>query len=251
MTLIARNHRADLGGGDTRPQLFRCDRDGVREDWVLKLMGRANAELAADWIGSSLAGALGLRCPDVDIAIVPEDAIATLPADVRSWARPGPAFASRFLGRVTSGLVDPDISHHPRDVLGGVYALDLWLEVLDRRRPDGTWNLLEDLTDGSLWVMDFGKSLTPCLHVMFGAADAVTPPAISGAILSAFALSGALDVCTMIENMSEETIATTVAAVPSEWLDGGVRQRIVRFLQTRAGQVRAACERTLGGGTPS
>ncbi|MFN8557450.1 MAG: hypothetical protein U0531_08890 [Dehalococcoidia bacterium] len=49
-----------------------------------------------------------------------------------------------------------------------MYALDTWLETLDRRRPDGIWNALIDLNDGGLAVIDFGKCLTPCFAVILG-----------------------------------------------------------------------------------
>lgn len=39
MPLTAINHLHAIGTGDTRPQLFLCDNQGVRERWVLKLMG--------------------------------------------------------------------------------------------------------------------------------------------------------------------------------------------------------------------
>ena len=97
MSLVAFNFLRDMGaGGDTRPQLFECDHDGVIERWVLKLAGSVAppAELAADWLGALLAHRIGIPTPEVAIAEVDAESLATAPESVRAWGRPGAAFAS-------------------------------------------------------------------------------------------------------------------------------------------------------------
>jgi hypothetical protein len=245
--LEALNHRRDIGTGDTRPQLFLCDNDGRHEFWVLKLMGLANAELAADWIGSLLAHRLGVPCPEVAIASVTTEALATAPEAVRGWARPGPAFASALVEPAVSGLTDPDLVEFPTEVLGAMYALDVWLEVLDRRKPDGVWNVLEDKRDGSLVVLDFGKSLTPCFEYVIGGDDDPILPPYPPLVRRAASLPAALETCASIETLDDNDIEETVASVPIAWLEVGIRERINRFLRRRAGLVRGLCERGLGG----
>src|SRR5262249_30704513 len=155
---------------------FLCDNDGQQERWVLKLLGLSATELAADWVGSLLAHRLGLPCPPVDIVNVSERALRTAPEDVQAWARPGPAFASKLVQPANSGLTDIDVVELPPEMLGTMYALDTWLEVLDRRKPDGIWNLLQDLSDASYLVLDFGKCLAPCLQSILGSADTFIEP---------------------------------------------------------------------------
>ena len=136
-------------------------------------MDGAVTELAADWIGSLLAHRLEIPCPAVEIANLSAAALATAPPAVREWGKPGPAFASQEL--VASKAIDSDhelVNIARRDggaaaTLGSLYALDIWLEVLDRQKPDGSWNLLRDLSADSLCVIDFGKGLTSCLQVIF------------------------------------------------------------------------------------
>ena len=247
MTLDAIYHLDDIGTGDTRPQLFMCDRDGVHEQWVLKLSGLSAGELAADWIGSLFAQRVGLRCPAVAIAQVSPVALSTAPADVQAWARPGPAFASRLVEQAIAGLSDADILTVPAEDLGGMYALDASLEVLDRRKPDGIWNALKDSTDGRLVVLDFGKSLSPCLHIVLGADDDLIAPDYPPDVRRAADLAAAVRVCATIESIEPAEIEQIVASVPGEWLADAPRQRVVRFLTERAGPVRELCLRALGG----
>jgi hypothetical protein len=243
--LEALNHRRDIGTGDTRPQLFLCDHDGRHEYWVLKLMGLATAELAADWIGSILAHRLGVPCPAVAIASVTAEALATAPEAVQGWARPGPAFASALVEPAESGLEDPKLVEFPAEALGAMYALDAWLEVLDRRKPDGVWNVLEDKRDGSLIVLDFGKSLTPCFGFVIGSGDEPVPPAYPPLVRRAASLEAALEMCAAIERLDDNDIEEIVSSVPTAWLDVATREKIGRFLRRRAGLVRGLCERWL------
>jgi hypothetical protein len=143
--------------------------DDRLERWVLKLMGKADAELAADWIGSLLAHRLGLQCPAVDIAVLSEEALQTAPSDIRGWARLGPAFASREVFPVVPGISTGALIGAGDPVqLAVMYVLDVWLDVLDRHRPDGSWNLLMQQTPPGFFVIDFGKGLTSCLVPLIG-----------------------------------------------------------------------------------
>ena len=246
MPLQALRHIADVGTGDTRPQVFVCDHGGVRELWVLKLMGLSVGELAADWIGSRLAQRVGVRCPPVEIAPVTPAVLLDAPAELRAWARPGPAFASRLIEPVRAGLTDADLASVPAADLGKMYALDAWLEVLDRRKPDGIWNALKDESDGSLVVLDFGKSLSPCLQFVIGGGDDLIEPAYPAAVLAAADINAALDLCATIESVSQTEVERIVAEMPADWASDATRLRIVRFLVERAGRIRELCHRSLG-----
>lgn len=245
--LEAIKHLTDIGTGDTRPQLFLCDRDGEHEQWVLKHMGLSSGELAADLIGSLLALKLGIHCPAVEIANVTAAALLTAPPAVQAWARPGPAFASKLVERVFSGLSDADVVERAPADLGRMYALDAWLEVLDRRKPDGIWNVLEDMSDNSLIVLDFGKSLSPCLQTVIGGADQVIEPDYPQTVRQAASLTDALRVCDTIESVSRADLVDLLASVPDAWVTDEVRSKVVRFLLERAEHVRAVCLRSLGG----
>ena len=243
-------HLADIGTGDTRPQIFVCDNAGEQQRWALKLMGLSAGELAADLIGSMLAQGLGLPSPPVAVAQVSSAALRTSPPDVQQWARPGPAFASRWLQGVVSGLTDASVAALPAADLGRMYALDAWLEVLDRRKPDGIWNVLQAAEDGSLIVLDYGKSLTPCLQFVIGGSDEVLEPAYPASVRRAASLPDALEACDTIESVTRDELERIVAEVPDAWITDETRSKVVRFLADRAGRVREVCGRSLGGGVP-
>lgn len=251
MTLIAIRHIREIGTGDTRPQLFLCEHDGRREYWVLKLMGLANAELAAAWIGSQLARRVGIPGPGVALASVPATALGDAPEAVRRWAQPGPAFGSAYIEPVDAGLIDADLPRFSAATLGAMYAVDAWLEVPDRRKPDGIWNVLQDLRVGSLAVLDYGKRLMPCLGFVLGASDVLLPPDYPAAVRRVASLEAAVETCARMEAISDTEIEMIVAGVPEAWLTEGQRRKIAPFLRGRVERVRAVCERWLGeGGEP-
>lgn len=254
--LEARNHLRDIGTGDTRPQVFSCQNGITLERWVLKLMNGAVAELAADWIGSLLPHRLGIPCPAVNIVRVPAEALLTAPPDVRNRAKPGPAFASREM--VSTKAIDSerelvDIARRDSGAaadLGSLYALDTWIEVLDRQKPDGSWNLLRDNESGGLYVIDFGKGLTSCIHVMLGGEpSSITPPYPESIRLVADGRA-ARATCNVIETISESELNAIVSSVPSLWLGEQARTRIVKFLISRTSDVRNVCQRMHLGGPP-
>ena len=251
--LEARNHLLDVGTGDTRPQLFSCYNGNVLERWVLKLMDGAVAELAADWIGSLLAHRVGLYCPSVDVASVSAEALSTAPPGVQAWARPGPAFASKELRNCKP--IDSEyelVSMARRDdgaaeTLGRLYALDAWLDVLDRQKPDGSWNLLRDNSTGDLCVIDFGKSLTSCLLPVLGTVSPpIDPPYPTGAKLVADGRA-ALMACATIESIGSTELEEMISSVPSAWVDVSTRPKVADFLCERAALVRDSCRGMHGG----
>lgn len=248
------NHVGSFKTGDTRPQVFTCRNGDRRERWVMKLGGVAPAELAADWIGCALALRLGIPTPLVEIANVSIEALSTAPDDVRAWARPGPAFASQEVHRSNGGIFDDTIAKletegpSNADFLGALYALDCWLEVLDRRKPDGSWNLLHDLDTNSLCAIDFGKSLTPCFGLVLGADPTPILPNYPSSIRRIASRAHALSVCAMIEGLNTNEVTTFVTSVPSAWIESSTRSRILEFLSGRAHLIRPACER-LGEGS--
>lgn len=247
MTVEAISWLRSIGFGDTRPQVFECESRGEIQQWVLKLTGASPAELAADWIGTLLARRAGLRCPESDIADVTTGALANAPADIQEWARPGPAFASRLL-RANSGLIDAQVVQFTADELGAMYAVDTWLEVLDRRRPDGIWNVMEGLQSGELWVLDFGKSLAPCLVPLVIAGDEIVEPNYPSVVRRKASVSSAMATCDIIESLTAEEIAEVVVSAPARWISDAERRCVVRFLAGRAARVRQVCQRSLGGG---
>ena len=243
MDLEAVNWLHDYGTGDTRPQLFQCRRSGRTDGqrWVLKLMGKADKELAADWVGSVLAHRLGLHTPEVAVADVTREALMTAPDDIRSWAQSGPAFATRELADATAVSSNSDViaAGSPKD-LGMMYALDAWLDVVDRRKPDGVWNILIDTASGRLHVLDFGKGLA---SFMFGTAEPTCDPLYPASVMFAASMATALTTCDAIEAITEQDLAEIVSSIPVAWLSTSQRSNLVPFLTSRIGCVREACWR--------
>jgi hypothetical protein len=219
-----------------RPQIFWClDDQGERARWVLKLEGRSDTELAADWIGCILALKLGIPCPAVDICDVSGEALSTAPLDVQEWARPGPAFASRELTLSVAAQTDDDVLRFASaEFLGSVFALDSWLEILDRKKPDGIWNLLIPMDayghdTGHTMVLDFGKGLTSCMLPVFGEPVRLVP-GYPLAIRRAASIAEAVHVANEIAKFTYDDIRQIVGSVPGTWIDNSARDRIVTHL---------------------
>lgn len=248
MPLIARSHLKRLGKSAMEPQIFVCavdDPPDAAGEWVLKLMGRGNSELIGDWVGCLLAKALNLPTPVVDIADVSAEAIATCPDDVQSWALPGPAFASGYLSD-TQGIPSDRaaVDLCSSEFLGSLYAVDTWLEVLDRKKPEGTWNLLrrnaED--DSNAYVIDFGKCMAECLFPPVLAPGTMFPPAYPPLVRQAASLDAALATSLAIERVADDFVDEVVGSIPSAWLaDDQLRGKIASFLTTRRTRVSEAC----------
>jgi hypothetical protein len=232
-------HRLDFGKGHMQPQRFVCLRDGIREDWVLKLMGKSNGELAADWIGSALATHLDVPCPQPDIANVSAEALETAPTTIKEWAVPGPAFATKY---IRAGDVDswPQLSRMPIPSLAMLVALDTWLEVLDRRKPEGDWNLIIDSADGRPLVLDFGKSLTPCLYHILGTPDGI-PLEGHPALIHLDVAPHLPDACLAIEGLAEEEVKAIVMSCPQEWISEQAKLCAIEFLLSRQARMYELC----------
>ncbi|TAK66335.1 MAG: hypothetical protein EPO22_03875 [Dehalococcoidia bacterium] len=216
---------------------------------MLKMLGLARGELVADWVGSCLAHRLEIRCPPIDIADVSIDALRTAPAEIQKWARPGPAFASREIVTAKSGLRDAEIVEGAgAEMLGAMYALDTWLEVLDRRVA-GVWNALLDTDSQEIYAIDFGKGLTPCLHKLIGHpidTTRVQEANYGSAAKAAASKSSSLDTCARIEGLNRTELEEICISVPSAWIDEPTRAQVVEFLVGRQPGVRAVCSRLSG-----
>lgn len=142
------------------------------------------AGLCADWVGTKLAGMVGVRVIECTLVRVSLEALLTMPTESegRLWARVGMAFGSLYLVESTNvvGLRAILEVASPGE-LARIAVVDTWLDVLDRRKPQGgTWNLLIDTADqrGKLRVIDFGLELTEILGppVLGGVPNAVRCP---------------------------------------------------------------------------
>jgi hypothetical protein len=158
------NWRMALPGGETRPQVFECD-DG--QEWVLKLPGNPHGGLGglcADWIGTVIASRVGVSVLPCELVEVDQDAVNGMPAgsEPRRWARPGVAFATRYVkAQPVSGMATI-LSHSTSLDRMLIVATDTWLDVLDRKKPGlGEWNLLVDVGSKPqrMVVIDFGMGL--------------------------------------------------------------------------------------------
>ena len=244
--LTAENHVHDYEMGQNKPQAFWCvDDEGNRARWVLKLMGSSVAELAADYAGSYLAHRLELRCPQFDVAGVTREALQTAPDHVQAWAHVGPAFASRELIHSQSGLTDDDIAAKCEpEMLGAMFALDAWLDVLDRKNAN-IWNALLETDDSRIYVIDYGKGLTPCLQKLLERPtdmSLVQAPKYPGSIRLLASLDAARAACATIEGLGRVELRELANSIPADWMSQDSRGCIVEFLTLRQEHVRAVCE---------
>ena len=136
------------------------------------------------------------------------------------------------------------MSHGDADFLGSLYALDTWLEVLDRQKPDGKWNLLLNTEDGNLFVIDFGKALAPCLQqtLVLGPDEVVPPACYSPNVRAKASKAAAVATCDIIERIEEQELTEIAASVPAAWIESAKRGELAAFLRTRQPQVRGICD---------
>jgi len=236
--LSARNHRRDLKEWESRPQLFQCS-DGA--EWVLKLMGNnlGSASLATDWVGSALATMIGVPTPEPNIVEVSGDALRTAPESVQEWARPGPAFGSALVSQYVNlfGMAQLTQCVNLRDI-GKMVVLDTWIEVLDRQKPDGKWNLLIDNADDEpqLRVIDYGFSLSETLRprdaVPLGepAKLLACPPSLRPHI----DWGAAREAVRAMLDISRDQVAEVIQSIPAEWgIDDEQRRAIIEYMFSR------------------
>ena len=211
-----------LGEGKTRPQVFECS-DG--QYWVLKLKGLPQValwELAADWIGSSLARLAmvpSVECALVEVGFV---AITTLPDELAKRAHAGSAYGSSYLAqaRPVTGAVSIDKYLSPLARMR-IVATDTWLDVPDRQKPQrGGWNLLVDAatTPPRLVAIDYGLAMADALdpHPLAPQAMRVQAPPEWRQHLHEDVAQAVAD----IQGVSANDIAAVVDAVPEDWRQG-------------------------------
>ncbi len=215
----------------------------LSDRWVLKLMGRSDIELAADWIGSLLAQRLAVPCVKVDIASMSAEALQSAPSDIRAWAAAGPAFASEELLNCTPPTSDTAVaSASNRQELGKLYALDAWLEVLDRRKPDGTWNLLLETESWRFYAVDFGKCLALPLLGTAVLDPAPCIPKYPEVVRRAADRQLGVMTCQDIDAIDDGELDEIVRSVPPKWLTAPRRHEVVKFLIDRKAVARAAVD---------
>ena len=250
--LDARTWLQQLRGGQTRPQLFLC---ADRERWVLKFAGNPHGgatALVADYLGSALAWRLGVPVFECALVQVSEIALSTAPHEVQSWARPGIAFGSRYQVATANlpelNVIDVIALASPAQI-ARLVALDTWLEVLDRRKPDGMWNLLADNSSNPshLVVIDYGLSLSEPLQpvTILAAAQEIRPqfPETFRACVSETDVEAA---CDEIFAISEGELRATVNSVPAEWgASDKTRQAILDYLMSRKPKLKPCLRRAL------
>jgi len=132
--------------------------------------------------------------------------------------------------------------------LARLVALDTWLEVLDRRKPDGVWNLLIDNSNvpSRLVVIDYGFSLSGPLHPggMLGGGE-ITPqfPKELRLALSEPDMDGA---CDEISTINPADLQTLVQSFPADWgIADDTRQAILNYLTSRRADLKPCLRRAL------
>lgn len=248
MTLTARAYLRSLGQSAMQPIVFRCMSDDAPQrpgEWVLKLMGKNRPELIGDWVGCLLAAHLRLPTPEVDIADVDQEAIETCPRGITSWARPGPAFASRYVGDSQDVPNDRAVVNLcSGEFLGGLYAMDTWLEVLDRKKPEGNWNLIRRNAEGDsqAYAIDFGKCMAECLFPPLLDPNTIATPSYPIVVRQAAFTSAAISKAKEIADLSATVIDEVVASIPAVWIDDESGRECIReFLRRRQLKIVDAC----------
>lgn len=250
--LRARNWRRALGGGETQPQVFECSDD---QEWVVKLPGNPHgvSGLCADWLGTMIAALVDVPVIECSLVEVVDDALATMPrgSTARAWAQPGVAFGSRYVidsKNVTGQDVIMGLASSLD--LARIVATDTWLDVLDRRKPQGQWNLLllTGEEDNRLVTIDYGLALGELLGPpILGrvSMDARCPeewrPHLRGEDLDLAASA--------IKSVARTDLESLVSTVPSSWQSALPRWReIPAYLDTRREDLLLCLIRLVRGG---
>jgi hypothetical protein len=129
-----------------------------------------------------------------------------------------------------------------------IVAVDTWLDVLDRRKPERTgWNLLVDTTaaPARLIAIDYGLALTEVLGVPLIGAERGMQPRIPAEWAMHLHAADIDDVLADIRSVADDQIQEVVDCVPPDWSSAvpGVRE-VPTYLVDR----RAQLEPCLGGG---
>jgi hypothetical protein len=223
------NHLGFLGGGQSEPHLFSCDDDRV---WVLKLPGNPQAvQLGQDFLGLCVAELMGVHVPESSVVEVDISAISTM-SSPPAWLRPGLALGTVYVQATGAFAAGGNAIAADLPQVALLIVLDSWIETLDRRRPDGAWNLLvrTDTHPTELLVLDFGFALNaryalgPSSIIPEAYPLELTAAVSSNQVAMAIEAAGALE---------EASVASCVYAVPEEWMDSEAKERTLAFLLER------------------
>lgn len=218
-----------LGGGQSEPHLFTCD-DG--QSWVLKLPNNPQgSQLGTDYLGSLLARQFQLPVPEPAVVDVDQAALDSMDA-VPLWAVPGLALGSLYL-RSAAGF-SPNAAALAADpeFAARLLVFDSWIETLDRRRPDGAWNLLlrTDSIGPPIVVLDFGFALN--VGVTLGHAS-ILPASYPVEIVHATTAEEVAKAIEELEWLDDGDIASAIERVPSEWMNSFSKRSTLSFLLQR------------------
>ena len=245
------NFRREIGGGMSKPCVFECS-DGVER--LLKFQDRVGTgALASDWVGALLAGELDVQSPAPALVYLDDDAISTMEPQAAAEARPGYAFGTAYLPSAQNVIGIESITrcrNHP-EILGRLAVLDTWIGTADRVRPAGDWNLLveTDQDPPFLVAIDFGMAFTGVLTPLVGPVDEPQLPFVCHPTVRPSVNGDAVaEALAQAEGITDAAIVKMVRTTPEAWLSDEQRGRVVRFLLTRRGKLRAAvAELEVGG----
>lgn len=242
----ARNYRRSYSGGDSKPQLFQCS-DG--SEWVLKLIGNPQGvrPLAADWVGSVIAAQLGIPIPEPKIVDVGAEALSTAPEDIRLWAKPGPAFGSKLV-RESINVLGPaqltlcsNLSH-----MGRVAVLDTWIDVPDRKKPDGYWNLLIETShhgQPTFLAIDQGLAFGNCLYPIAAPPppDSTVPVRLPEELHPFLDRQEANEALRQMNLISSNELTALLDSLPLEWgILESMRDCIIEYMFSRRPSVESS-----------
>ncbi len=223
------NHVRRLGGGQSEPHLFTCDDADV---WVLKLPGNPQSvQLGQDFLGLLLARQCGIAVPDPAVVEVSGEVLVTMD-DKPAWAVGGIALGTRYIANTTGFSPNSATLNACRDQVAQLLVFDCWVETLDRRRPDGAWNLLvrTDTAAPALLAVDFGFALNATATL--GSA-ALIPESYPLEFLRTALDDDIGRAVTNLRTVTTRDLGEVVSSVPSAWMDADVKQRTLDFLEAR------------------
>jgi hypothetical protein len=219
---------------------------------VVKLVGlgmSTGATNAADWWGALLAAFVEVPCPAPQLVRVDEAALETCRREVRDSAVSGMAFGVEYLPRASPAIGLESITgcvNHAR-ALARAAALDTWIDVPDRMKPDFGRNLLVNTDDGQkeLVLIDFGLAFGSALVPILGTrGDALTEmrDPLDPRVRSLIDKSELMSCIGTIEDISEADIVRVINTAPQEWVSDQMKGRVIAFLLARQRLIRPRLE---------
>ncbi|WP_411844627.1 HipA family kinase [Roseibacillus persicicus] len=148
------------GGVSIRPFIGRSEGG---EKFFLKPCGSLADSLIAEFIGSSLAQAVGLPVADFEIVMIPAKlAKFSLKPDFSELSA-GPAFASRALGDDYIDLTSDQLTSLDEQQLAELYLFDFWIRNSDRilGKQSGNPNALCSIVTKELAIIDHDNAFSP------------------------------------------------------------------------------------------